>query len=38
VYHGPTVTEVLIRVKKLVNIPGIEHDGIYNEARDRAQK
>jgi dienelactone hydrolase len=25
-------------VKKLVTIPGIKHYGIYNEARDRAQK
>ena len=25
-------------VKKLVTIPGIQHYGIYNEARDRAQK
>jgi hypothetical protein len=38
VYHGPTVTALLIRVKKLVSIPGIKHYGIYNEARDRAQK
>jgi uncharacterized protein len=36
--HAILAHERATGVKKLVTIPGIKHYGIYNEARDRAQK
>ena len=36
--HAIRAHERATGVKKLVTIPGIKHYGVYNEARDRAQK
>jgi uncharacterized protein len=37
-YHAILAHERATGVKKLVTIPGIKHYGIYNEAREQAQK
>ncbi len=36
--HAILAHERATGVKKLITIPGIKHYGVYNEARDRAQK